>query len=1175
MKKFILDGIAISSTPAFNLNSKCMRLTIILTLFCVLNGFAHGYGQQLSLKMENASLVTFFTELRKQTGYRFIYTEETIRNAKPITIEVKQQPLQVVLEMALANQPLQFKIANRYVIIKEKEISPVPPPSPVIPIEINGIVLDEKGQPLSGATIQIKASGKMVSTDKEGRFSLLVPDKAAVLIITNIGYERKELVVSDQSELIIRLQPRPSELEDVVVNLNTGYQVLPGERATGSFTQLNNTQLNKQAGPNILERMRGITNGVLFDSKRTNATSKRLDITIRGLSSIQASRDPLVVLDNFPYEGDINNINPNDIESITVLKDAAAASIWGARAGNGVIVINTKKARFNQETKVNFAANLTLVEEPDLSTVPLISSSDFVDTELFLFSRRFRFADTASISKPAFSEAYEILFKRRSGLISAADSAAQIDALRRRDIRDEYKKHFYQPAFNQQYSISMSGGDKQMNWLFSTGFDYNKSELNQPYRRLTLNLVNNFLLGKRLTISTGMNYFNIQTSNGNPAYGSITTAVGQLEPYTRFADEAGNPLPVRRTYRFSYLDTVGGGKLLDWNYYALNDHRFVKNRNLTNSILLNLGLRFDILPGLNLDVKYRFEHQMGDNQTEYTQQSFFARDHINRFSQVDYNKGQVIYKVPLGGIMDKRTSALYHHSGRVQLNFSREFGNSSINWIGGTELRQVKTALDGNRLYGFNSNNLGVTNIDLATAWPNIVTGFSSFIPDGRVIDRFNNRFVSVFTNLGYNYKDRYFLTASARQDASNLFGVNTNNKWNPLWSTGIGWELSRESFYKFDLLPYLRLNLTYGYSGNIDPSQAGVTTIRYVSTNQFLGTPEADFSRFANPDLRWEKVGQTNIGLSFRSKNDRVTGSIEYFNKNAKDLLVQVPIDYTAGLNRPTIIRNAGRLVTRGVDISLNSVNMKNGNFSWTSSLLINVAKDKLKEFYNPRSSNTLVSEGGVGGILERPLYAIYSYQWAGLDPETGKPLGYLDGKVSDNYSSITNSRYPVDQLRYHGRDVPPTYGALTNTFHIGRFSVGATLLYRFNYYFRKNSLNYYQLFNQNIGHSDFALRWQEPGDELNTFVPAFTYPANTRQDAFYQRSEVLVSRADNIRLQLVNLNYSPKIRTNKLFSSIEIFAIGSNLGLIWKKTNFDVDPDFQDIRPARAYTLGIRVNR
>ncbi|MCG7858974.1 TonB-dependent receptor plug domain-containing protein, partial [Flavihumibacter sediminis] len=172
--------------------------------------------------------------------------------------------------------------------------------------------------------------------------------------------------------------------------------------------------LNKQAGPNILERMRGITNGVLFDSKRTNATTKRLDITIRGLSSIQASRDPLVVLDNFPYEGDINNINPNDIESITVLKDAAAASIWGARAGNGVIVINTKKARFNQETKVNFAANLTLVEEPDLSTIPLISSSDFVDTELFLFSRRFRFADTASINKPAFSEAYEILFKRRN-----------------------------------------------------------------------------------------------------------------------------------------------------------------------------------------------------------------------------------------------------------------------------------------------------------------------------------------------------------------------------------------------------------------------------------------------------------------------------------------------------------------------------------------------------------------------------------------------------------------------------------------------------------------------------------------------------------------------------------------------------------------------------------------
>ncbi len=1151
-----------------------MRLTIVLTLFSVLNGFAHGYGQSLSLKMENASLTSFFSELRKQTGYRFIYTEETIKNAKPVTIEVKQQSLQEVLEMALANQPLQFQIANRYVIIKEKQAGPNLP-SPSLPIEISGSVLDEKGQPLNGATIQIKASGEMVSTDKDGRFAITIPDKATVLIITNIGYERKELRVSDQTDWIIRLQPRPSELEDVVVNLNTGYEVLPGERATGSFTQLNSTQLNKQAGPNILERMRGITNGILFDSKRTNATTKRLDITIRGLSSIQASRDPLVVLDNFPYEGDINNINPNDIESITVLKDAAASSIWGARAGNGVIVINTKKAKFNQETKLNFAANLTMMEEPDLSTIPLISSSDFVDTELFLFSRRFRFADTASISKPAFSQAYEILFKRRNGLISAADSAAQIDALRRRDIRDEYRNYFYKPAFNQQYSISMSGGSKQMNWLFSTGFDYNKSELDQPYRRITMNLVNNFLLGKRLTLSTGMNYFNIQTGNGNPAFNSITASGGQLEPYTRFADDHGNPIPVRRMHRFSYLDTVGGGKLLDWQYYALNDHQLVKNRNLTNSILLNLGLRYDILPGLNIDFKYRFEYQLGDNQTEYDQQSFYARDYINNFTQLNYATGQVVYKVPVGGILDKRSTSLYHHSGRLQLNYSKEVGSSSFNWIAGTELRQIRTALDGNRLYGFNSNNLGYTNIDLASAWPNFVTGFSGFIQDGRVIDRFSNRFISAYTNLGYSFRNKYFLTASARQDASNLFGVNTNNKWNPLWSGGLGWELSRENFYKLDLLPFLRLNLTYGYSGNIDPSQAGVTTIRYVSTNQFLGTPEADFSRFANPDLRWEKVGQTNIGLSFRSKNDRITGSIEYFNKNSKDLLVQVPIDYSAGINRPTIVRNAGRLLTKGMDFSINSINIKTINFRWTSSLLVNIAKDKLKEFYNPRSSNTLVNEAGVGGILERPLNAIYSYRWAGLDPETGKPLGYLDGKVSDNHSAITNARYPVDQLRFHGPDVPQTYGSLTNTIHVGRFSIAATLLYRFNYYYRKKSLNYAQLFNQNIGHSDFALRWQKPGDELNTFVPAFTYPGNTRQDAFYQRSEVLVSRADNIRLQLVNLNYSPNIRKNKMFSSMEIFAIATNLGMVWKKTNFDVDPDFQDIRPARSYTLGIRVNR
>ncbi|MBU7569884.1 MAG: hypothetical protein KAF41_04465, partial [Flavobacterium sp.] len=241
--------------------------------------------------------------------------------------------------------------------------------------------------------------------------------------------------------------------------------------------------------------------------------------------------------------------------------------------------------------------------------------------------------------------------------------------------------------------------------------------------------------------------------------------------------------------------------------------------------------------------------------------------------------------------------------------------------------------------------------------------------------------------------------------------------------------------------------------------------------------------------------------------------------------------------------------------------------------SLIVNTANDKLKTFYNPRASNLLVTDGGVAGIIDQPLYGLYSYRWGGLDPQNGDPLGFVDGKISKRYDSMTNAAYPVDQLVYHGRDVPSTFGAFTNTFRYGKFTLAATLSYRFNYFFRKSSINYISLNTQNVAHSDYVLRWQRPGDELNTFVPSRIYPGNSNRETFYSRSSVLVSRADNIRLQFINLTYSPEIKNPNLFQSLEFFGIASNLGLIWKKTDFDVDPDFQDIRPTRNYTVGIRL--
>ncbi|MCW4452451.1 TonB-dependent receptor plug domain-containing protein [Kaistella sp. BT6-1-3] len=320
---------------------------------------------------------------------------------------------------------------------------------------VTGRITDElTSSPLQHVVVGIQNTGTVTTTDINGTFELTSAEKNATLVFSRSDFEQKIIAVKlplTQS-LELTLTGKIAEVEGVV--LTTGYQKLPKERATGSFSTVSNQMLGKQVSVNILERLPTAANGIVLNKGLKEGPGQ---IMVRGLSTIKGPTSPLIVLDNFPYEGDFNTINPNIVESITVLKDAAASSIWGARAANGVIVITTKTGKFNQPLSLDFNTSLTLSDKPDLSKLPVMNTSDFIDVETVLFGKGYYNSAINSTQRPVISPVVNLLNKAKIGTITQEEATAQINTLRTVDVRDQYLKYMYRPMENRQYALNISG----------------------------------------------------------------------------------------------------------------------------------------------------------------------------------------------------------------------------------------------------------------------------------------------------------------------------------------------------------------------------------------------------------------------------------------------------------------------------------------------------------------------------------------------------------------------------------------------------------------------------------------------------------------------------------------------------------------------------------------------
>jgi TonB-dependent starch-binding outer membrane protein SusC len=1137
-----------------------MKFTAIILLSACLAANARGYSQKVTLSEKNALLDKVFKEIKKQTGYKFLYTDEMMQKAGRISIEVTSVELYDALNNIFKNQPLTYSIVDKVIVIREAANKDKPVPGPP-PVTITGMVTTETGEPLEGASVEIKGTKRGTYTDAAGRFELKAVDSNSVLVIRFTGYTPQEIRLAGQTYISSKLSIAVTSLADVNVQVSTGYQTIPKERATGSFVQIENELFNRRVSSDVISRLEGITSGLVF-----NKQSGHELFTIRGRSTLASEPTPLIVLDNFPYDGDINNINPNDIESITILKDAAAASIWGARSGNGVVVINTKKGKFNQSPKVEFNSNITIISKPDIFYSPAyLNTSDYIDLEKSLFDKGYFDQDIANVAtRPAITPVVEILAKKRNGMLSAAQAEEQINALRNFDVRNDFMKYIYQKSNKQQYALSLSGGSSNIIYKLFAGFDNNIDKLtNNSHRKININSAGTFQFIKNLEITTSVNFTQSNAvMNNENSFMSSAISTGNLKystmlyPYARLADAEGNHLAIVKDYRASYVDSMESLGFLNWHYRPLDEITLADNTSMAKNILLIANVKYKFNRHLNIELKYGNENQSGSGRIYRSLLTYNVRNQVNRFSQRNASTGLFIYPFPKGGTLNLSSNGFSAENVRGQINYNQSFKDKHIiSAILGGEIRQTRVSSYSRTSYGYDDEfGTSVSNLNFATSVPVNPSGSATLPSSSGSILQSITRFLAYYFNGTYTLNNLYTFSVSARKDGANLFGVNANQKIVPLWSAGLGWNIYQEKLFKADWLSYLKLRATYGFNGNVYDGSAYLIA-RYINNAALTGLQYAEIVDPPNPDLKWERVKNINLGLDFAFKNEVFSGSLEIYKKQGLDLVELAPLAPSTGFT--SFKGNAASTKTNGIDLVLNSL-IINKSFKWRTNFLFNYVSDKIVRFDQKYVATDLVKNYGnsLYAVTGKPLFSLYSYRWAGISA-SGDPLGYYNGHASNNYTGIFNNS-TIDSIIYHGSGRPTIFGALRNTFSWKGFSASVNITYKFNYFFRVPSASLNLQENLSSPHIDYLKRWQQPGDESFTTVPAIIYPNNANRNNFYRYSEVLVEKGDHIRLQDINISYTISGK-KRLFQSAQVYMYINNLGILWRANDKKIDPDYQ----------------
>ncbi|SEW53988.1 SusC/RagA family TonB-linked outer membrane protein [Chitinophaga arvensicola] len=1129
---------------------------------CVLLGWlSPAYAQTTGVPVAAA-----LKKITSELGTKFVYENELLDNVKTTADlrNLRSRKVEEVLKEVLYPNGFIFLYVNdnTYTIIRDvrkREGQPAPPVSTEVALPENemwvqGTVTDEKGYPVAGATVAAAKNNNGTVTDQLGNFRLRVNKEEPALSVSFIGNRPVLAPLQGQTTLHIVMGADNIQLKQVEVS--TGYQYIPKERATGSFGLVTAKDLERRSAVGLVEKLEGSVSGLQVNVGQPdrNLFKNRDQFSVRGVSTILSEKKPLIVLDGFPTELDLVNINPNDIAYITVLKDAAAASIWGVRAANGVIVIETKKAAFNQAPVVRASATLTTTGRPRLDYLPMAGATDYLGLEKELVDKGLLPLPSSPflLSNPPLTTGADLYLQFKNGKISQQQLDAAINQLKGRDIRDQYQRYILRSPFSEQYDVSVSGGNTHMrNYLSASYTDEYANTKGDYSRRMVVNFNNETRLSQKLSLTADMFVTSLQMKNNGLGLGSLQGGTYPLSPYDQLVDDNGQSVNFAQRYPGRILDSLQQKGFLPWRYNYIDELANADNTYQSLAWRFNTGLQYKIAPTLSIEARYMLEKVADGNRQYANPQSYAARDMVNSFTvTTTHERG-----VPAGGMLTRNDGKQQNYTLRGLIRFDPNLkGHQALNIVMGGEFRETLTSGFTNRAYGYDDRLLSSGVVNYNTVYK--TTSGNQKVAAMQSFQNQRDRYTSAFANFTYTLHEKYSLSGSIRKDDSNLFGVSKEYRAVPLWSIGGLWRINDESFMQWKPLSHLNLRATYGFNGNVNK-----TTSPYLVTqaaggpNPFSNEQYASVYNPANPLLRWEKVATFNVGLDAGFFDGRLTATLDIYRKNSTDLLGNVEINPTYGFN--TLLTNKLEMTNHGVDLEVGGSIIVSKRFTWKAAANFSYNTSKVSKAYFQQNTVTYYTRAG-NPIEGKSLNSIYTYRFAGIN-DKGVAMLYngKDQKVAADDNKLLDEK-DLQSVAYQGVSVAPYFGGLTQTFRYGRFELYTLFTWKFGHKFLRPGVDdYYNAPYLRSANKDIARRWQKPGDELLTDVPAVD--AVHRSLYNYRLSDNFVEDAGYVRWRELTLNYQLPDQwfKGRFAKGINVSLSGRNLAL-WTANKQGIDPDY-----------------
>jgi TonB-linked SusC/RagA family outer membrane protein len=1176
--------------PGWHVNKLMLIMRLIIVLICFsMHLSAKSVAQNVTLKGTGLSLQSVFNKIRSQTGYDFVYNKALLERAAKVDIDVQNTPLKEVLNSCFEGQPFTYTIQDRTIIVRATARSTNMEANPV-QTSANGQVLNEVGQPLVGASIRVIGSSINTKTDESGKFSIPnIPEKSR-LEISYVGYEVMESQTTGEF-LIIRLTPLTTVLEEVSI-VNTGYQSISKERSAGAFAKPNQELVaNRSTSMNVLQRLDGLIPGL-----NVNNSPGAESFLIRGLNSINSSRSPLVVVDGIPTTS-IDAINPQDVADITVLKDATAASIWGAKASNGVIVITTKKGVQSEKIRVEYDGFINFRGKPDLNYLPVLNSQQYIQAAKDVFdpvAYPWNTASAYTLGAVGMPVHESILYDQYRGIITASQANSRLDSLASISNRKQIQDLWYQNAMLMNHTLSMTGGGKVHSFYGSASYtDSKSSRIDHRDNTYKINVRQDFNFNRiiKAYLITDL------TANKGKSPRNVSVDY-RFYPYQLFRAASGEDISIPYVGSLSdpvRIDAQARSRIgLDYKPLEDVDLAQANNNNMLNRIIGGLTIN----PLKFLRYEGVFGYIRGHNKSSLYDDnlSFVQRNELVQFTVAPSSTSTPIYYLPLAGGKYSVGNALQSEwTVRNQLVFDHSWDQSKhqLTLLAGQEAQEQKLTFNQSVARGYNLQLRNAIPVDYAALSLGILNPVipnnlnrSVLSPDFYTESESQIRFTSYYANGAYTYKQRYALNSSWRVDRSNLFGLDKGAQGKPVWSTGVKWNIDQEEFMKeIGLINKLAVRATYGVTGNSPiPGTASSYNILTSATSASLpGGRSYSVATAANPSLTWERTKTTNFGLDFSLINNRLSGSLDYYNKKTEDLIGQLPVNSLTGYS--VIVGNYGSLKNKGMELSINSLNINSPAFTWTTLLTLAYNRNEITDlkYLTPISTGQqMIDQRYFSGYS---AFALFAYPYAGLDA-MGDPQIRKSGEVT----KARNVATPDDML-YMGTSQPPISGGLSNTFSYKGFSLGINAVFNLGHVMRRDVGSFFSgrligtnalvrvagsynsaidLSQGNIN-SIFLERWQKAGDENHTDVPSYvsnTALSNSRRDInYYVYGDNNVLDASYIKLRDVTLSYKmPKSFLDVTKTRGVTWRMQLSNVMLWKANKLGIDPEFQGVGTAAA---------